>query len=964
MPRKFFIIDGHAQIYRAYYAPFGNLSAPSGEPTRATHVFFQMLLNLLRDQQPDYLLVVLDADESKLLRKAIYPEYKAHRDPPPEDMPVQERRIVSTLQAAGVAMLSQVGYEADDVIATLAHRLAGPELHITIVSKDKDLEQLLNANVCMYDPGRDQVITPERLLELKGWPPEKAIEAQILIGDSVDNVPGVPGIGPKTAAKLLAEYGSALGVVENAQRLSPKQRDNVLAFAPYLERTRQLVTLRTDVPLLFELERAETARIRWRGARRVFEELGFRRLVEQLPQHPADDEENAGASDDAPADNSAAAAARTPRVSAHAQAAGLHAALPDELPAAAAVDSARDADTHAAAPQLFARDAAALRAPPRGDWRMVNTPADFEHFVNELRKQPAFVIDTETTNVNPVDAELVGLAFSWKHAVGWYLPLRSLYGETLALERVRAELAPLLADERCTKIGHNLKYDLIVLQQAGMPLLGPLFDTMIAAFVLDPGRSSFGLDPLAHAYFGHSMIPIADLIGRGRDTLRMDQVPLEQICEYAAEDADYTWRLKLLFEPHLAESDRAALFSETEMPLVRVLAQMEQNGVNLDVELLNQLRDEMRARVAALADRVFEAVGTVFNLDSPKQLGEILFDKLGFRVIRRTKTTRSTDADTLEVLASETGHPALRLLLEHRELQKLLGTYVEALPAARSKRSGRVHTSFHQTGAITGRLSSSEPNLQNIPVRTELGRQIRRAFIPRTREEQLIVADYSQIELRVLAHFCQDEALIRAFREDRDIHAVVAAEVNGVPLETVTREMRSRAKAVNFGIIYGQTAFGLAQSTGMSRNEAQQFIDSYFRRYARIRGFIDRCIADARRDGFVRTLLGRRRPIPNIHSANRPARAQAERLSVNTVIQGSAADMIKTAMIAIHRRIEREQLPLRMLLQVHDELVFEAPRSRAAELAELVAEQMRTALALNVPVKVDVLIAENWLEAK
>ncbi|MFO0838767.1 MAG: DNA polymerase I [Phycisphaerae bacterium] len=950
MSQTLYVIDGHAQIYRAYYAPFGNLTAPSGEPTRATHVFFQMLLNLVRDKQPDYLLVVLDADESKLLRKQIYPEYKAHRDPPPEDMPVQERRIVATLQASGVAMLSKTGYEADDVIATIVRRHARPELTTYLVSKDKDLEQLLDANVRMYDPGKDEVITPERLLELKGWRPEQAIEAQTLMGDTVDNVPGVPGIGPKTAAKLLQQFGSVCGVIEHANELTPKQRENVLAFAPHLERTRQLVTLRTDVPIEFDLDTAAISRIRWSAARRVFEELGFRRLTEQLPAdedggtgpRPVSSGENSGAERDSAGTDLAVGAAAVEGLKAEADQSSAPAGLPGELRAAAAT----------------------LRDPDQGDWKLVNSPVEFERFVAQLSQQREFVVDTETTGVNPIDADLVGLAFSWRPGSGWYVPLRSVYGARLTLDAARTALAPILANESTCKIGHNLKYDLIILEQSGMAVRGPLFDTMIAAFVFDPSRSSYGLDPLAHAYFGHTMIPISDLIGRGRDQLRMDQVPLEQVAEYAGEDADYTMRLKALIEPRLAGSDRQALFSETEMPLVRVLTEMERHGITLDVELLRGLGDDMKRRLSQLTDEIHRLVGAMFNLDSPKQLGEILFDKLGFRVVKRTRTTRSTDADTLEALASETGHPALRLLLEYREMQKLLGTYVEALPAARSRRTGRVHTSFHQTGAITGRLSSSEPNLQNIPVRTELGRQIRRAFVPRNRDEQLIVADYSQIELRVLAHFCQDAALMTAFAEDRDIHAFVAAQVNGVPLEQVTREMRGRAKAVNFGIIYGQTAFGLAQSTGMSRNDAQSFIDSYFRRYPRIRGFLDQCIADARRDGFVRTILGRRRPIPNIHSANRAAKNQAERLAVNTVIQGSAADMIKAAMIRIHQRIEVEKQPLRMLLQVHDELVLEAPRARAAELSELVAGEMRSALSLRVPVKVDVAIADNWLEAK
>ena len=575
----------------------------------------------------------------------------------------------------------------------------------------------------------------------------------------------------------------------------------------------------------------------------------------------------------------------------------------------------------------------------------------------------AFALDTETTGVHPIDCDLVGLAFSSRAGEGWYVPVRSIYGEPLPIERLRARLGPLLADGARTKVGHNIKYDLVVLGQAGLPVAGPLFDTMIASFVLDPGQASLGLDALVRRHFGHAMIDIADIIGKGRDQLSMMQAPLEQVSAYAGADADYTWRLHQLMAPALRGSDLEELFERTEMPLVGVLADMERRGVRIDVELLRELGRRMAGRAAQIVDEVHALVGTRFNLDSPKQLADVLFDRLGFRVVRRTKTTRSTDADTLETLARETQHPALALLLEYRELQKLRGTYVDALPLAVSKRSGRVHTSFHQTGAVTGRLSSSEPNLQNIPVRTELGRQIRRAFIPAD-GHLLVVADYSQIELRVLAHFSQDEALCRAFAEDRDIHAFVAAQTNGVPIEQVTREMRDRAKAVNFGIIYGQTAFGLSQGTGMSRGEAQAFIDAYFERYPRIRAFIHECIESARRQGFVRTLLGRRRPIPDIDSRNRAAKALAERLAVNTVVQGSAADLIKLAMIRLHERIERERLPLRMLLQVHDELVCEAPRERAEEMCGRVAEEMRGAMTLRVPLRVDARSAANWLEAK
>ncbi|MFQ5805597.1 MAG: DNA polymerase, partial [Phycisphaerae bacterium] len=649
MARALYLIDGHAQIYRAYYAPFGNLSAPTGEPTRATHVFCQMVLNLLRDRSPDYFAMVMDVSDETVFRKEIYPEYKAHRDPPPEDLPVQADRIVSILEAAGIPILRKERFEADDIIATLIRQFDDPDLHVYLVSRDKDLEQLLSDRVSLYDPMKEEVITPQRLLETKGWRPEQAIDAQVLTGDSVDNVPGVEGIGPKTAAKLLQKYGSAQGVVEHADELTPKQRENVKAFAPRLEMTRQLVTLRDDVPIEFELQQAECGRFDWAAVRPIFEELGFRRLLEQL----------SAASDEA-----------TERRS-------------DEGGVESAVRTETGADLAPAVPIE-----PALRK--GGDYQLVNTPGKLDRFVLALREQPAFALDTETTSVNAIDADLVGLSFSWEAGRGCYIPVRALYGRALPPKLVRERLAPVLANPETLKVGQNLKYDLTVLRVAEMPVEGPLFDTMIAAFVLDPTRTSYKLDKLVRELLGHKMIPISDLIGKGRDQMRMDQVPLEQVAEYAAEDADYTWRLKELFEPQLRGSDLEPLFYGTEMPLVSVLTEMEYHGISLDADFLAGMSEELAARVAALTDQVHELAGMRFNLDSPKQLGEVLFDQLDFRVVRKTKTTRSTDAETLETLARETGHALPALLLEYRELQKLRGTYVDALPDARSTRTGRI----------------------------------------------------------------------------------------------------------------------------------------------------------------------------------------------------------------------------------------------------------------------------------
>ncbi|MCG3127126.1 MAG: DNA polymerase I [Phycisphaerae bacterium] len=945
MTRSVYIIDGHAQIFRSYYAPFPNLTSPTGEPTRATHVFFQMLLNLVRDCRPEFLVMAMDTSDETVFRCQLYPQYKSHREPPPEDFEPQARRIEQTLAATGVPILKVPGFEADDIMATLAARLtrAYPDLHVYLVSKDKDLDQVLTPRVSLFDPARNETIAAEQLFDIKGWHPQQALDVQTLVGDSVDNVPGVTGIGPKTAAKLIQKYGTAAAVIAHADELTPKQRENVLAFAPNLDLTRDLLRLRDDVPLDFDLDRARTEDFDWVAMRTAFRELGFRRLTEQVP---------AGS----PGETRAASELPPGTGPGHATEAGV-AASRSAGPAPAATP-------HPVIATVEPSRLAALRTPVRGDYRLINTRADFDIFVEEVSRQSCFAFDTETTNVNAIDADIVGLSFCWEVGRAVYIAVRSALGDAVEPDYVRERLTPLFADRQRLKVGQNCKYDVVALRGAGIAVEGPLFDTMVASFLLDSTRSSHGLDALVAGLLGHQMIPISDLIGKGRDQLRMDQVPLAHICEYACEDADYTWRLKELFEPQLAALDLLPLFRDTEMPLVSVLAEMEYNGVAIDAELLKVMSRQHAQRCERIAGEIHTLAGGPFNIDSPKQLAEILFDRMQFRVVRKTATARSTDAEALETLAEETGHELPRRLIEYRELQKLRSTYLDALPRSVSRRTGRIHTSFHQTGAVTGRLSSSEPNLQNIPIRTDLGREIRRAFVPRSADELLIVADYSQIELRILAHYCQDAALIRAFQEDLDVHAFVAAEVNGVPLAEVTREMRSRAKAVNFGIIYGQTAFGLARGTGMSQTEAQAFIDRYFRRYPRIREFIDTCVADARQRGYVTTLLGRRRTIAGIDSRNRMQRAQAERFAVNTVMQGSAADLIKTAMNRLHTRIRAESLPLRLLLQVHDELVLEAPRGRAAAMAAVVAEDMSQAIPLRVPVKVDVHCADNWLEAK
>ena len=921
MARKtLYLIDGHAQIYRAYYAPFGALTSPSGEPTRAVHVFVQMLLNLLRDREPDYLAMVMDVSDKTVFRVRIDPQYKANREASPEDLGPQIERIVSILQAMNVPILRQEGYEADDLLATLCRRHADDDLEIVLVSRDKDLDQLLGDHVRMYDPHKDRKIDTGTILAEKGYRPDQAVEAQMLMGDSTDNIKGVLGVGPKKAAQLIQKYGNIERIIAAADELTPKLRDNVLAFRDRMDVVRQLVTLRDDVAFEFDLSSGEAANFRPAAAAGILKELGLKRLLERVTSGKTD-----AASPDA---------ART---------SGREAAPPaGEL----AFESSLFSDAEAQA---------------SSNYELIDTEAGLADYAAKLAGVEAFAFDTETTSLVPVDAKIVGLSFSFEPGTGCYIPVRGI-GKTVSEKAIRRHLGPLFADGRIRKCGQNLKYDVGVLKTLGIEVRGIDFDTMIASFVLDPVRRSHGIDALALDLLHFRKIPTHELIGKGKNQKTFDQLPTDQVRDYAAEDADIAWRLRLALEKLMTDAEIRSLFTDLEMPLLEVLAEMEFEGVAVDTDLLARISGQMADRLIELEHDIHDAAGHPFNINSTKQLGEVLFDELGLRVVKRTKTSRSTDAEVLATLATESNHAIPRLVLEHRELTKLKGTYVDTLPELVSEKTGRIHPSFHQTGAVTGRLSCSGPNLQNIPIRTEAGAQIRRAFVPGTENNVLLKADYSQIELRVLAHFSGDKTLMDAFANDRDIHAFVAAQLADIPIEDVTKEQRSRAKTVNFGIIYGQSAFGLSRQTGMPRREAQQFIDRYFQRYPQIRGFLDSCIQHARRHGFVKTLLGRRRPIADINSRNQTARSAAERFAANTVIQGTAADLIKRAMVNIHRRIRDEKRPSKMIIQVHDELVFEIPKEHVAGEAAMIVDEMSNAIKLDVPVKVDAAVGENWLD--
>ncbi len=906
MAEKFYIIDGHWLAFRAYYAPFRNLTSPAGEPTKATYVFSQQIISLIRQHEPDYLAMAVDGPTEKLKRRAEFPQYKVTRKPMPEDLPPQLDRIMQVAEAFEIPILTSEGYEADDVIATLAEKYAGRDKQIIMVSRDKDLDQVVSPNISLYDPMKDQLIGPDELAEQKNYSPDKAVQVQALTGDTSDNIPGVPGIGPKTAVKLIDQYGSAEAVIEHADDLSPKLQKNILKHADDIRRAQRLITLERNVPLEVDLSQLKLRLPRPEKVRPLFVELGFNRLLKQL----------------------------------------------DEM----GVTSDSENEIADAAERLDATTAEHF------DYRCVNSAEALKKLAGEISSAKRLAVDTETTSKNPTRARLVGVSLAWEHGKAAYLPVKAPLGEkTLSPGQVRDAIGPILADEKITKVGQNLKYDMLVLDGAKMQLCGEMFDTMIAAHVLDATRGSYKLDSLAAEFLNHRCIPIEDLIGTGRNQILMDAVPLETVSRYAAEDADVALRLADVLDEHLRREKLDTLMAELEMPLMPVLAEMEKTGIKVDKDILSRLDEEFSARADELREMIIRSAGVRFNPDSPKQLSEILFDKLGLPVTKKTKTGASTDSGVLEELAAY--HEIPQLVLDYRRLTKLIGTYLKAIVEYVNPRTGRVHTSFHQAGTATGRLSSSDPNLQNIPVRTEEGRQIRSAFVADD-GCVLLSADYSQVELRMLAHFCGDETLVEAFAADRDIHRTVAAEVFGVALEEVTPQQRAKAKTVNFGIIYGQTAFGLSNTLKIPRGEARDFINEYQRRFPKIREFLNQCAATARQKGYVRTISGRRRKISGIDSSNPQRRAAAERLAINSVVQGSAADLIKRAMVNLAARLKRENSPAGMLLQIHDELLFETPEDTVEQQKDIITGEMVGAYELSVPPKVDVGIGRNWLEAK
>ncbi len=926
--KSVYVVDAHGLIYQLFHA-MGEMTSPMGEPVAAVYGFVRDMLFLLETRQPDYLFCAFDMP-GKTFRHDVFPEYKAQRPEMPEDLIPQLSNIRRALEVMGIPALGAEGYEADDVLATLAERCRSAGARCVLVTTDKDCRQLVDDRVVLYNVRKDTVFDAAALAEEWGIEPGQVVDFLALVGDKTDNVPGVPLIGPKIAGELLRKYGSLDAVLDHAAEVpQAKRRENLLAGRDQALISRELVRLDRHVPLAIDWAAGRAGQIDREAARRLFDELGFRGLARKV---------------DSLAERLA-----------HRSAAGPPRGYEEESPGRQPEVSVGQA-TAGASPGP---------EPPQGPtFHLVDHPEAFTAFFERLRTVKEFSFDTETTHVWPRWARLVGLSFAFGDEEAWYLPVRApedarRLDETATLGALR----PILEDAGIAKIGQNLKYDWIVLRGAGVSLRGIGFDTMVADYLLEAGRRNHNLDELAQRYLAYETTKITDLIGKGARQRRMDEVPTRQIADYAGQDALLPWRLRRLLEARLESEGLMGLFREVEMPLVEILAALEYAGIRVDRQRLAELSEEYGRRVATIERDIHELAGRELNIGSPKQLREVLFEELGLPAQRKTKTGASTDAAVLEALAHL--HPLPAKIVEYRHYSKLKSTYLDALPAMLHPDTGRVHATFHQTVAATGRLSSSDPNLQNIPVRDQAGREIRSAFTAGEPGWRLLLADYSQIELRVLAHYCGDEGLCAAFYRDEDVHARVAGEIYNVPLSGVTPEMRRRAKAVNFGVIYGQSPFGLARQLGIAQHEAAQFIEAYFAGYPGIEEFLSHVLETCHRQGYVTTLLGRRRAIRGVRAdAPRHQRNLPERTAINTVIQGSAADLIKLAMLAVQHRLTDEGLAVRMLLQIHDELVFESPAEEIPKLSSLVTDAMAGVYSLNVPLKVDVKIGDSWADAE
>ncbi|BAU50404.1 DNA polymerase I [Sulfurifustis variabilis] len=889
------LVDGSSYLYRAFHA-MPSLTNSRGEATGAVYGVTNMLRKLLADYDPAYVAVVFDA-KGRTFRDDVYPEYKANRPPMPDALSAQIEPIHEIVRALGFPLLQIDNVEADDVIGTLARLAASQGMSTLVSTGDKDMTQLVDGHVTLVNTMTGTVYDRAKVIEKFGVPPERIIDFLALVGDSVDNIPGVPGVGPKTAARWLAEHGSLEAVIAGAAGIPGKVGDSLRAALPVLPLARELATIKCDVPLALgprDLKRLppDTARLR-----ELYSRLEFRTWLAELG--------------------------------------GVNPPASTTVPG------------------------------ERASYETVLDQAALERWLERLAGAELFALGTEATSPDAPRAELVGIAFTVRAGEGAYVPLAHAYPgapEQLDRDAVLARLKPLLEDERRSKVGHNLKYATTVLANCGIALRGVAYDTMLESYVLDSTASRHDMESLALKYLGYKTVKYEDVAGKGKAQINFREVAIEQAAAYAGEDADLTLRLHACLWPRL-EQNRAlvTLFRELELPLVAVLSRMERNGVRIDVEMLRRQSGELAHRMLEIEREAHSAAGQPFNLDSPKQIQEILFRKLALPVLRKTPTGQpSTGEDVLAELALD--YPLPRLILEYRSLAKLKSTYTDKLPEMINPATGRVHTCYHQAVAATGRLSSSDPNLQNIPVRTAEGRRIRQAFVPEP-GYRIVSADYSQIELRIMAHLSGDPGLIQAFAAGQDIHRATAAEVFGLPPDQVPDEMRRAAKAINFGLIYGMSAFGLSRQLKIDRAAAQQYVDLYFARYPGVKAFMDRTREQARTRGYVETLFGRRLHLPDINAPNVSRRQGAERAAINAPMQGTAADLIKRAMLAVDRWITESRAPVRMIMQVHDELVFEVAEGFVETAIERVRDAMATVATLEVPLVVDVGVGANWDEA-
>lgn len=911
-----YLVDGSSYMYRAFYA-IRNLTNSAGMPTNAVYGFTQMLQSLLQDHDPEFVAVALDAYGSDVpnFREEIYAEYKANRDKMPDELAEQVPYIRRVIEALHIPKLEKPGVEADDLIATATRQAQRRGVEVCIISGDKDLMQLLGPGVRMHDTKSDKTYTPESVEEKYGVTPEKQKYVMAMAGDTSDNIPGVPGIGPKTGGKLIRKFGDLDGVYENLDKVGGKKRP--ITLAEHEEQARvslRLVKLREDCEIDFDLDRLKLTAPNLEELETLFGELEFSRPLQDIK--------------------------------AWIEERGWHEEGQLELSLGPASWDNTGEET------------------PDKDYRGIFSLDELDEVLEACREAGRFAFDLETTSLDSLRAEIVGMSFAWEDHRAVYVPVGHTGAraeEQPEREVVLERVAPLLESEEVEKVLQHWKYEWIVLAGAGIELRGVQYDTMLMSYVLDPVRNSHSLDALVREYLDYDTIKYSDVAGSGKDQLNFQEVELDEAIPYACEDADLTRLLSLQLEAELEEADEqlATLLHDVEIPLSRVLGVMERIGICVDRDVLGELSDEFQVELEQLESEINDHAGREINPNSPKQLREVLFEDLGLPVKKRTKTGPSTARSVLEQLSEE--HPLPELILEYRSFSKLKGTYVDALPEL-IREDGRIHTSFNQAVTATGRLSSSDPNLQNIPIRTRRGRRIRRAFVPEE-GRTLIVADYSQIELRILAHMSQDPLLLEAYRENRDIHTLTAAQVFDVEPSEVSGKQRELGKTINYGVLYGMGSRRLARDFEISQSEASRYIENYFERYEVVDEFFDSLVETAYADGFVETMFGRRRRLPGL-DGHGGQQAYAERAAVNTPIQGTAADIIKIAMVDLQERIEQEELPMAMLLQVHDELVFEADDGFLDEAVAVVREEMEGVVELDVPLTVDVGTGPNWLEAK